>query len=149
MNNLDIKTIKDLKEALLRDEQPIVKIIGDYIWDEFELDKGCLLRFTSYTGNDGHCEMFNYSFEEFKEFNRTLLKSTWYDSKTKKFCLTAEQYGAWERKNMPLYLMSDSTLEESGFEIYNGIEAVNAEIIAVEKKLETLKELKKTLEGSI
>lgn len=141
-----MKTIKELKEALERGEQPIVRVLG-YIWDEFELDEGCLLRFTGYAGNDGDCERFNYSFEEFKDFNRALLKPTWYDSKTKQYCLTAEQYGAWERKNIPLYLMEDSTLEESGFEVYNGIEAVNAEIILTEKKLETLKDFKKALES--
>lgn len=141
-----MKTIKDLKEALEKGEQPIVRILG-YIWDEFELDKGCLLRFTNYAGADGDCETFKYSFEEFKEFNRSLLKPRWYDTKTQQFCLTAEQYGAWDRKNIPLYFDADSTLEECGLEIYNGIEAVSAEIIFIEKKLETLKELKKALES--
>jgi hypothetical protein len=95
-----IKTVQDLINACKEGEKPILKVTG-LVWNEFELDEGSLLRVTGYAGIQYDCHVFTYNFDEFKEYNRKLLKPNWFLKNGGMG--TAEEFGAWETQNKVLY----------------------------------------------
>lgn len=139
-----MKTIGDLIQACREGKKPILKVIG-YVWDEFELDEGCLLRVTGYIGLEDGSHHFKYNFDEFKEYNRKLLQPNWNLSRSKKG--TAEEWGAWDNKfNAGLYLGEAATelLSNHGLEFHgdqNNRTIIEAEIARLEKELAQQKEL--------
>jgi hypothetical protein len=138
-----MKTIGDLIQACLQGHKPILKVIG-YVWDEFELDEGCLLRITGYTGVEDGTNHFRYNFDEFKEYNRKLLQPNWNLSGGRKG--TAEEWGAWDiGPKVGLYLGDSATdlLSDSGLELHsdqNNRTIIEAEIARLEKELASQKE---------
>jgi hypothetical protein len=95
-----LKTVQDLIDACNRGEKPILKVTG-LVWNEFELDEGSLLRVTGYAGIQHDCHAFTYNFDEFKDYNRKLLKPNWFLENGG--IGTAEEFGAWEKQNKVLY----------------------------------------------
>jgi hypothetical protein len=144
-----MKTVQDLIDACSEGKKPILKVIGR-VEDEFELDPGCLLKVTGYLGKKCGCHTFRYNFDEFKNYNRKLLRKTWFLPYGGGLG-TAEEFGAWEKKDKILCfgeattsLLSDYDLEYSNTDAREVIEAeikrLEEEIPKLERELSEYKQ---------
>jgi hypothetical protein len=146
-----MKTVQDLIDAYREGKKPILKVIGR-VEDEFELDPGCLLKITGYLGEKGGYYAFRYDFDEFKSYNRKFLRKTWFLPYTGGLG-TAEEFGAWEKKDKILCFCEPTTSLLSDYDLEyfstDAREVIEAEIKRLEEeipKLETeLSEYKKIL----
>lgn len=107
--------MKELSKALEKDHDVILKVTG-FVWDEFELDQGMLLRvFAGEFMSADECWEFPYNFAEFKNYNRPFAKHDWRDSLSVPR-QTAEESGAWKDPTGTLYLSPEDD-EEIPFEL--------------------------------
>jgi hypothetical protein len=136
-----MKTVQDLINACKEGKKPILKVIGR-VEDEFELDPGCLLRVTGYLGNQGGYYAFRYNFDEFTDYNRKLLRKTWFLPYTGGLG-TAEEFGAWEKKDKVLcFGETTSLLSDYDLEYFNtGVrEVIETKIKELESELSEYKQ---------